>query len=201
VLPDSLPDSDQRTAAELQTEELPNCGPKNSRPKNCRIFRPKGSRIGQISHYYELDCSHIQESHFPLLSSVQPLLEMSFTYLQLFAASLLSAIVYLLLQRRQRPPLPFPPGPRGLPLIGNLRDIPDDYLWLRFEKLGQDLGKQRLASTLRYLINRFLGSDILHLAFFGTHLVVLNSEKASNDLLEKRSSIYSDRYVRNLKVS
>jgi hypothetical protein len=39
----------------------------------------------------------------------------------------------------------------------------------------------------------FLGSDIVHVELFGTHIVVLNSEKAATDLLEKRSSIYSDR--------
>ena len=57
---------------------------------------------------------------------------------------------------------------------------------------------KRLVFLLRYLIgliHQCLGSDILHLKLFGTHLVVLNSEKTSNDLLNKRSSIYSDRYV------
>ena len=68
---------------------------------------------------------------------------MSFPYFQLFAVSLLSAIVYLLLQRRQRSLLPFPPGPKGLPLIGNLRDLPNDNQWLRYEKWGQDIGKQK----------------------------------------------------------
>ena len=66
---------------------------------------------------------------------------MSFPYWQIFIASLLSAIVYRLLQRRQPQPLPFPPGPKGLPLIGNLRDLPTQYQWLHYEKLGQDIGK------------------------------------------------------------
>jgi hypothetical protein len=68
---------------------------------------------------------------------------MSLTYFQLFPISLLSAILYLLLQRRQRSQLPFPPGPKGLPLIGNLRDLPNDYPWLGYEKLGKDIGKHK----------------------------------------------------------
>lgn len=68
---------------------------------------------------------------------------MSSTYFQLFAVSLLSAIAYILLQRKQGSRLPFPPGPKGLPLIGNLRGLPDpEKPWLGYEKLGQDLGEQ-----------------------------------------------------------
>ncbi|KAI0247644.1 hypothetical protein BJV78DRAFT_1132839, partial [Lactifluus subvellereus] len=37
--------------------------------------------------------------------------------------------------------------------------------------------------------------DIVHAELFGMHLAALNSEKATKDLLEKRSSIYSDRFV------
>ena len=40
---------------------------------------------------------------------------------------------------------------------------------------------------------REIGSDIVHAELLGIHVVVLNSEKAATDLLEKRSSIYSDR--------
>ncbi|KAI3614047.1 cytochrome p450 [Moniliophthora roreri] len=36
-------------------------------------------------------------------------------------------------------------------------------------------------------------SDILHFSFAGTHTIVLNSREAINDLLEKKSDIYSSR--------
>ena len=137
-----------------------------------------------------------------VLGNSHPL--MSFT--QFFVASLLSVIVYRLLQIRERPRLPFPPGPAGMRLglwlIGNLGDLPTQYPWLKYEKMGQDLGKYLQGGPLSVAEThrRCLGSDILHLEFFGTHLVVLNSEKAATDLLEKRSSIYSDRCVQKISL-
>ena len=121
-------------------------------------------------------------------------LEMSFTYVQLFVAFLLSAIVYRLLQGRRRPRLPFPPGPKGHPLIGNLRDMPAQYQWLKYEEWGNDLGK-RCSFPVTETHQPRLGSGILHLQFFGTHVIVLNTEKAATDLLDRRSAIYSDRCV------
>jgi hypothetical protein len=35
----------------------------------------------------------------------------------------------------------------------------------------------------------------VHISVFGTHIVILNSVKAANDLLDGRSAIYSDRCV------
>ncbi len=42
-------------------------------------------------------------------------------------------------------------------------------------------------------------SDIIHLNLAGTPVIVVNSAQAAHDLFEKRSSLYSDRYV--LRVS
>jgi len=39
-----------------------------------------------------------------------------------------------------------------------------------------------------------LDSDILHLRAIGTSVIILNSVKAANDLMEKRSYLYSGRY-------
>lgn len=40
-----------------------------------------------------------------------------------------------------------------------------------------------------------IDSDIVHANSLGTHVIVLNSAKAVRELLEKRSSIYSDRLM------
>ncbi|QRV85542.1 cytochrome P450 family protein [Ceratobasidium sp. AG-Ba] len=82
----------------------------------------------------------------------------------------------LRLWRKRRVNLPLPPSPTSYPVIGHLLSIPT-----RDEHLGfVELGKQ-------------LKSDIFSLNVFGQQLVVLNSSQSATDLLEKRSSVYSDR--------
>jgi hypothetical protein len=38
------------------------------------------------------------------------------------------------------------------------------------------------------------GSEIVHVDVMGSHIVILNSTKAAHELLDKRPTIYSDRY-------
>jgi len=42
-------------------------------------------------------------------------------------------------------------------------------------------------------LNEEFPGDILHASAFGQHMVVINSRKIAEDLLEKRAKIYNDR--------
>ncbi|GJE86824.1 cytochrome P450 [Phanerochaete sordida] len=68
-----------------------------------------------------------------------------------------------------------PPGPPADPILGHLRTFPRDNHGKTFYEWSKQYG------------------DVLHLNIFGKSVVVLNSHEAANDLLDKRSAIYSDR--------
>ena len=71
--------------------------------------------------------------------------------------------------------LPYPPGPQPIPLLGNSLHMPKSYYWMAYAEWGRDYG------------------DVVHAEAFGQHYVILNSLKAAEDLLVKKSAIYSDR--------
>ena len=68
-----------------------------------------------------------------------------------------------------------PPGPRGLPLVGNLLEMPKSHLWLTHTKLHKKYG------------------PIFSMQFGLNTVIFLGTQEAARDLLEKRSSIYSSR--------
>jgi hypothetical protein len=54
-----------------------------------------------------------------------------------------SLVVKELVSRRNRNPrrLPLPPGPKGLPLLGNIFDLPQIVPWKGYDKLCKEYGK------------------------------------------------------------
>ncbi|KAH8994583.1 cytochrome P450 [Lactarius akahatsu] len=83
--------------------------------------------------------------------------------------------LYLLFRPQRRRGLPYPPGPKSWPIIGNLLDSPKQSPWVAYAEMSKQHG------------------DILYLQVFGQSVVVLCSPSVVKDLFEKRGDIYSDR--------
>ncbi|KAJ2919371.1 hypothetical protein MD484_g982, partial [Candolleomyces efflorescens] len=81
--------------------------------------------------------------------------------------------------RRRRNPrgLPLPPGPKGLPLLGNLLQFPQANPWEGYHKLCEKYG------------------DVIYLKAPGHGILVLDYHRRAVDLLDQRSANYSDRMV------
>ncbi|KAJ7215354.1 cytochrome P450 [Mycena pura] len=90
-----------------------------------------------------------------------------------FALALVFVPRYCL--RKKTPPLP--PGPRGLPFVGNVLDVPSENHWIKFAELAAIWG------------------DILSLRVFGQTIIIINSVEIAEDLLDVRGANFSDRPV------
>jgi hypothetical protein len=116
------------------------------------------------------------------------------TIINLFALISLFVLLLSIRDYRRRRGLLFPPGPRPLPLIGNLLDVPNKFSWLTYTELSRKYGAIPLLSPLFiYLFTIELVGDIISLHVFGKVIIVLNTTKSAKDLLDKRGDIYSDR--------
>jgi hypothetical protein len=85
------------------------------------------------------------------------------------------AVLLWRLSRIGRRPSNYPPGPPTLPLIGNLHQMPSGNAHLQFQKWAETYGP---------VYSLMLGTKVA---------IVVSSDSAVKDLLDKRSSIYSGR--------
>uniref|UniRef100_P9WEI7 Cytochrome P450 monooxygenase claR n=1 Tax=Ampulloclitocybe clavipes TaxID=56467 RepID=CLAR_AMPCV len=68
-----------------------------------------------------------------------------------------------------------PPGPRGLPIVGNVRDLPTERPWLFWAK------------------HKDIYGPISSITVMGQSFIIVNELQIAIDLLDKKSAIYSDR--------
>lgn len=86
----------------------------------------------------------------------------------------LSVLIYTL-QVKKHAPAPLPPGPKGLPLLGNIVDLPRSQPWVTFANWGEIYG------------------GIVHVSALGQSIIVLNDAQYALDMLDKKGRLYSDR--------
>ncbi|KAJ5167777.1 uncharacterized protein N7482_003371 [Penicillium canariense] len=90
-------------------------------------------------------------------------------------ATAIAVVIILRILLIGRRPKNYPPGPPTLPILGNIHQMPSHDAHLQFEKWAREYGP---------IYSLMLGTKCL---------IVLSSDEAVKELLDKRSNIYSDR--------
>ncbi|KAH8824032.1 cytochrome P450 [Flagelloscypha sp. PMI_526] len=111
------------------------------------------------------------------------------------ANSLAVALAYVLYRAiRKVKTLPYPPGPKGHWLFGNVHDVPTERQWIAYKRMSEELGavvypRMRMTFKLRASPD----SPVVHLSVLGTHIIVINDASTAYEIFEKRTANYSDR--------
>ncbi|KAJ3558638.1 hypothetical protein NM688_g801 [Phlebia brevispora] len=181
-----LPDLSKRDVMTPNTYYTGNTGPlgppndfgvPSSRPQ---CLEP---RIVNAVHYLCLADRHVMLSRLRMvrfvdtrLYGIHPIPKMGAQYVWAIFVGVIFATFGLIwhAMKRHQVRKAMPPGPPGIPLLGNALEI-GSFQWLQFTAWKEQYG------------------DIFSLDLAGQHVVVLNSLQATADLLDRRSRIYSSR--------
>ncbi|KLO06300.1 cytochrome P450 [Schizopora paradoxa] len=98
------------------------------------------------------------------------------TIQNILLGGLILFVLKQIVERTYSKQIRLPPGPKRKPLIGNLLDLPKgEFDWIH------------------WLRHKDLYGPISSVTVFGQHIVILNDVKLAVDLLDKNSSVFSDR--------
>jgi hypothetical protein len=103
--------------------------------------------------------------------------------------------LYALWMFRSRSALKDIPGPRGLPLLGNLLDWPSEFQGQQVEVWKKMFGQYTDPSKFlaRTYYNLTLTGPMVKLSVFGKTAIFLGSGRSISELFATRSSRFSDR--------
>jgi hypothetical protein len=74
-----------------------------------------------------------------------------------------------------REPAPFPPGPKGLPLVGNAADMPAEHEWKTFSSWADQYGQSMNLKPISKNANPKFTGDIIGVKILGQPMIILNS--------------------------
>ncbi|KIY64170.1 cytochrome P450 [Cylindrobasidium torrendii FP15055 ss-10] len=97
------------------------------------------------------------------------------TYPDVAFTIVLGLIVFTIVKYARSPYRQLPPGPPGIPLIGNVFQLMTGNQWDTFTRWGKEYG------------------DVISVSVVGQCLVILNSAEAAHELMNKRAANSSDR--------
>jgi hypothetical protein len=113
--------------------------------------------------------------HIIVVSMILPLDSTDFVLVSIAVFFLAIIPLFWRIRRMGQRPSDNPLGPPTLPLIGNLHQIPSEKRHIQFQKWAQEYGP---------VYSLMLGNKVM---------IVLSSDVAIKDLVDKRGAIYSSR--------
>ena len=109
-------------------------------------------------------------------------------------AALLCLVRLVLRSATQCKAQPLPPGPTGLPIIGNALQMPREHIERGLAKLAERYGTLRgIPFPGVSMLTLSLKGDLTYMEVLGIRMVIVNSQTVARDLLEKRGAKYSNR--------
>jgi hypothetical protein len=111
-----------------------------------------------------------------------------------YLAFALILLTFVTVYSRRQKRFPVPPGPKGLPIVGNIFQFPRKKEWEVYAEWAKLYG-QYSSSSFAGLLTEVIAGKIMSLHAFGSTIIIINDHETAIKLLDKRSLTYSDRPV------